>query len=240
MNVHTTYQAWTYADVRARVIEAAETLMMSPAALGPRMLGSMSEMFSEYLDDYRRGEPTRIKRVPAAGALSRMEETWTWINAWLNEKDRKLVYDYGFIASRKGHTLAKWCERNGWIKRTFERAVNRCCQRIADNLNRKHAIRLTMPVDPVSQNQSEHASTEVASDNRALVKRTPYHRADGAIPVHIPGTEADIAKHIEKVNQQRREEAERRRKEAIRKAEETARLEAKCAERAAKRKREAA
>lgn len=233
MTIHVTYQAWTYDAVRARIVEAAETLLMSPAALGPRMMGSMSELFDEYLDDYRRGEPTRIKRVPAPGALSRMEETWTWINTWLSEKDRKLVYDYGFITTRKGLTLAKWCDRNGWVKRTFERAVNRCCQQIADNLNRNHATRLTTPVDDVSQNQSERVSTEVASDSRAQVKRTPYHRADDAIPVHIHGSEAEIAKHIEKVNKQRREEAERQRQAALRKAEEAARL-------AAKRKKEAA
>lgn len=51
-----------------------------------------------------------------------------------------------------------------------------------------------------------------------------YHRADDATPTHTPGSEADIAKHIEKVNQQRREEAERQRKAALKRAEEEAKL----------------
>lgn len=240
MNIHVTYAVWTYADVRARIIEAAETLVMHPAALGPRMQGSMSDLFNEYRDDYRRGEATPYRRVPSPGALARMEETWSWINTWLDEQQRKLVYEYGFLMTRKGITIAGWCERNGWIRRTFERAVNRACQRIADNLNRKHQVRLTMPVDRVSQNGAEHAPFEVASDNRAPVRRRAYHRADDAIPIHLPGSEAEVAKHIEKVNLERRQEAERQRKAALKRAEEAARLAAKIAERKRKKQEKAA
>lgn len=239
MTIHVTYEAWTYSHVKARIIEAAETLMLTAPDRGPGFAGLMGDIVREVAESYGYGS-TSIRRIPSPGALQRMEETWAWINTYLDEADRRLVYDYGYLMTRKGLTITKWCERNGWIKRTFERAVNRACQRIADNLNRNLVIRLTVPVDLVSQNQSEHASTEVASDNRALVKRTPYHRADDAIPVHIPGTEAEIAKYIEKVNKQRREEAERRRQEALRKAEDAERLAVKCAERAARRKREAA
>lgn len=222
MTIHVTYQAWTYEMVRERIIEAADTLMMNPAAFGPRLVGM--SLFGEYKDDYLRGEGTRIRRTPSAHALAEMEETWKWINDWLPEKDRKLVYDYGFITSRKGLTLGVWCERNGWIRRTFERAVARCCQRIADNLNRKHQVRLTTPFDVLSQIKAKHASFEVASDSRAPVKPKLYHRADDATPTHTHGTEAEIAQHIEKVNKQRRDEAERQRKAALKRAEEEARL----------------
>ncbi|WP_144223452.1 hypothetical protein [Mesorhizobium amorphae] len=222
MTIHVTYQAWTYEMVRERIIEAAETLLLNPASYGPRLIGMA--LFGEYKDEYLRGEGTRVRRTPSAHALAEMEETWSWINDWLPEKDRKLVYDYGFIMSRKGLTLKVWCERNGWIKRTFERAVSRCCQRIADELNRKYHVRLTMPFDALSQIRAKHASFEVASDSRAPVKPKLYHRADDATPTHTPGSEADIAKHIEKVNQQRREEAERQRKAALTRAEEEAKL----------------
>lgn len=222
MTIHVTYQAWTYEMVRDRIIEAAETLLMNPANIGPRLVGMA--LFGEYKDDYLRGEGTRIRSAPTAHALAEMEETWQWINDWLPEKDRKLVYDYGFIMSRKGLTLGVWCERNGWIRRTFERAVARCCQRIADNLNRKHQVRLTMPFDVLSQIRAKHASFEVASDSRAPVKPKLYHRADDATPTHTHGTEAEIAQHIEKVNKKRRDEAERQRKAALKRAEEEARL----------------
>lgn len=239
MTIHITYAAWTYDAVRERVIEAAETLMMGEADRGPGYAGLMGEVVREVAESYGYGI-AGFRRVPTAGALARMEETWTWINSWLEEKDRRLVYEYGFIMTRKGLTITKWCERNGWIKRTFERAVNRACQRIADNLNRNHAIRLTTDIDAVSQITDELASFEVASDNRAPVKPLPYHRADDARPIHIPGTEAEIAKHIEKVNKQRRAEAECQRKAALRKAEDAARLAAKCAERQARKREKAA
>lgn len=233
-----TYAVWTYDAVRAQIIEAAETLMMGEPDRGPGFAGLMGDVVREVAESYGYGSAA-YRRIPSPGALSRMEEAWTWINTYLDEPDRRLVYEYGFIMTRKGLTLTRWCEKNGWIKRTFERAVNRCCQRIADNLNRKHAIRLTAQIDAVSQDQAEQSSFEVASDNRASVKRQPYHRADGAKPIHIPGTEAEIAKHIEKVNKERREEAKRQREAAIKRRVEEARLAAQLAERA-KRKREQA
>lgn len=239
MTIHVTYEAWTYSHVKARIIEAAETLMLTAPDRGPGFAGLMGDIVREVSESYGYGS-TSIRRIPSPGALQRMEETWAWINTYLDEADRRLVYDYGFLMTRKGLTITKWCERNGWIKRTFERAVNRACQRIADNLNRNRVIRLTMPVDLVSQIEAETALTEVASDNRALVKPKHYYRADDAIPVHIQGSEAEIAKHIEKVNKQRREEAERRRKAALRKAEDEAKLAAAVKEREAKRRQKQA
>lgn len=175
------YEEWTAQAVRDRVIEAADTLMMSPSALGPRMIGSMSDVFSEYVDDYRRGEASRLRRVPAPGALTRMEETWTWINGCLDERSRKLLYDYGFLKTRKGMYLARYLERNSLIRRTFERRVLKACQQIADNLNRLHAVRFTVPLDAVSQNGPEIDPTTVSS-----VTYAQWDRADGAKPQHLP------------------------------------------------------
>lgn len=205
MTIHVSYRIWTPEHVRDRIVEAAETLILNPIALGPRMAGAMSEVVRVASESYGYGS-TSYRRVPSAGALSRMEETWAWINDWLNEQDRKLMYDYGFIKTRKGLTLARWCEENGWIKRTFDRAVIRCCQRIADELNQKHAIRLTTPFDGVSQIRSGYASFEVASDSRAPVKHKLYHRAAGAIPKHVDDPEQmrESAKAIEKSNRRLR------------------------------------
>lgn len=230
MNIHIGYSTWTYSDVRARIIEAADTLMMGEPDRGPGFAGLMGDVVREVAEGYGYDLAT-YKRVPSPGAIMRMEETWRWINTWLKEDDRRLCYEYGFIMTRKGHTIAGWCERNGWIKRTFERAVNRACQRVADELNRKYEVRLTADIDAVSQITAKSTPFEVVSDNRAPVRRKDYHRADDAKPTHSPGSEAEIIKHIEKVNHDRRQDAERARKAALRKAEEAARLAEKCRQR---------
>lgn len=175
-----TYEAWTPQQIRDRVVEAAETLLASPAALGPRMTGSMADVFGQYVDDYQRGEPTRIRRIPAAGALSRMEETWTWINTFLDERGRKTLYDYGFLKSRKGMYLARYLERNGIVRRTFERQVLKACQSIADNLNRLCRVRLTAALDGVSQITEEMNPETVSS-----VKYASHWRAPDAKPQHL-------------------------------------------------------
>jgi len=160
------YQAWTYEAVRDRVIEAAQTLLASPAALGPRMSqGAFSDMVSAVIaTEYDRAPSYR--RVISAGALSRMEQTWAWINSYLDEADRKLVYDYGFIKSRKGVYLERYLEKNDMVRRTFERKIQRACQLIANNLNRLYSVRLTMTLDDVSQNEVDTASTTVSSESR--------------------------------------------------------------------------
>jgi hypothetical protein len=159
---------WSADQVKARIIEAAETLVASPAALGPRMSGgAFSEMVAAHIATEYDSAPS-YRRMPTAGALSRMEETWTWINSYLGEADRKLIYDYGFIKSRKGMFLEQYLSRNEMVRRTFERKINKCCQTIALALNRKHLVRLGNPVDSVSQNHVEQQSSKVTSEKYAM------------------------------------------------------------------------
>jgi hypothetical protein len=160
------FHDWTFEQVKQRVIEAADTLSASPAALGPRMQnGAFGEIVSAVIaTEYDRAPAYR--RIISAAALTRMEETWTWINRYLKEDERKLVYDYGFIKSRKGMFLDRYLEQNDMVRRTFERRIRRYCQIIADNLNQMHRARLTITLDAVSQKGVEQASTTVSSDKR--------------------------------------------------------------------------
>jgi hypothetical protein len=192
---------WTYEQVRARIIEAAETLAASPAALGPRMSqGAFSEMVSAVIaTEYDRAPSYR--RVITAGALSRMEETWTWINSYLEEEDRKLVYDYGFIKSRKGMFLDQYLSKNEMVRRTFERKINRSCQVIALALNRKHLVRLGIPLDGVSQNSVETSPTKVSSEKYAThwIASDGKPHVDPALPLERAIDPRDIrARHSDR------------------------------------------
>lgn len=160
------YQAWSYEDVRARVIEMAETLLRLPPVRGPKVFGNaMPETVREMWKD---AAPVNgsLRILPSAGSIGRMEECSDWINTYLDEGGRRLLYDYGFTKTRKGLYLEQYLERNDLVRRTFERKIRRYCQAIADNLNRKLAIRLTMPLDGVSQIIIEEASTTVSSESR--------------------------------------------------------------------------
>jgi hypothetical protein len=179
-----TFEDWTYEQVRDRITEAAETLLASPKALGPRMaLGSMSDVVRDAMEGYGYSGVS-VRRVIPPGAISRMEETWTWINTYLGEEGRKLVYDYGFIKTRKGMYLDAYLKKNDILRRTFERKIQKHCQTIADNLNRLYRVRFTMPVDDVSQNAVEHTSTTVSSEKCATHWVAPdgKPRVDPALP----------------------------------------------------------
>jgi hypothetical protein len=187
------FQDWTYEAVRARIVEAAETLLATPASLGPRMAGgAMGDVVREIGESYGYGS-AGYRRVLAPGALSRMEECWTWINTHLGETDRKLVYDYSFIKTRKGMYLERYLERNDMVRRTFERKINRCCQTIALALNRKHLVRFDNPVDIVSQNSIELPSTTVMSEKCA----THWIAPDGKPQIDPALAETRVINHRE-------------------------------------------
>jgi hypothetical protein len=69
MNIHIGYSTWEYADVRARIIEAADTLMMGEPDRGPGYAGLMGDVVREAHEAYGYGSFT-FKRIPSPGALS--------------------------------------------------------------------------------------------------------------------------------------------------------------------------
>lgn len=160
------FTAWTFEAIRERIVEAALTLRASPAALGPRMKsGSMRDIVEEWAA-YGAEEEKPRRLPPTAQALSRMEETWGWINSFLAEAQRKFVYDYGFIKTRRGRTINAYIKRLGISRSTFDRQIREYCQIIADSLNQKCLVRLTVPMDGLTKNHLESGSLTVSSDNR--------------------------------------------------------------------------
>lgn len=80
-----------------------------------------------------------------------MYEVWDWVNTYLNEDQRKRVYEYAFIKTRKGIYLEQYLQKIGISRRTFDRRIEADCQRIADALNQKRRVRLTVAFDDVTQ-----------------------------------------------------------------------------------------
>lgn len=202
-----TYQDWTYQIVRDRVVEAVDTARTLPEG-GP---ASRSGFWPQYVGLY--ASDMRVRRIPSPGALTRMEETWAWINGMLNEDSRRILYDYADVKSTKGKTIQRFCENNGWIKDTFERAVRDACQLIANELNRKQKVRLTMALDDVRQNLVHEEPDQIG---HSAPKRQPLAAMTlDAKPSHDPSPEYadEFARHLAEVNKQRRLEAERRRRE---------------------------
>jgi hypothetical protein len=197
------FAEWTYEQVRAQIIEGALTLRASPAALGPRMgLGAMSDIVREMMEGYGYNETT-VRRIPSAGAISRMYQTWDWINTYLNEEGRKLVYDYAFVKTRKGVYFDAYLKKIDMSRRTFERRIAAHCQQIADNLNQKHRVRLTVAFDDVTQIALKDTSITVASKSCATDWR------DDEVTGQKEQVRADVLAHANWRNERRRQLLER-------------------------------
>ncbi|MEF0939617.1 DUF6362 family protein [Rhizobium sp. BR 362] len=197
------FAEWTYEQVRAQIIEAAYTLRASPGDLGPRLAsGAMSDVVRDMMEAYGYQE-AKAPRIPSAGAISRMYEVWDWVNTYLNEEQRKRVYEYAFIKTRKGIYLDRYLRKIDISRRTFERRIQFDCQRIADALNQKHRVRLTVTFDEVTQIAVEDTSITVASKNCATDWR------DDEVTGQKAQVRADVLAHAHWRNERRRQLLER-------------------------------
>ena len=160
----TVFAEWTHDQVKAQIIEAADTLRSSPADAGPGLkTGAMASVLHDMVGAFGESEQNVRRAPPSAGAISRMYQVWDWINVYLDEDARKLVYEYSFIKTRKGIYIEAYLRTIDMSRSTFERRIQSHCQQIADNLNQKHQIRLTVTLDGVTETDVKHASTTVAS-----------------------------------------------------------------------------
>lgn len=197
------FAEWTYEQVRAQIIEAAYTLRASPGDLGPRLRGgAMSDVVRDMTEAYGYGE-AKAPRIPTAGAISRMYETWDWVNAYLNEESRKRVYEYAFIKTRKGIYLDAYLKKIDMSRSTFERRIQSDCQCIANNLNQKHRVRLTVALDAVTEIDLKPKSITVASKNCATDWR------DVEVTGQKEQVRADVLAHAHWRNERRRQLIER-------------------------------
>ncbi|MGX9145920.1 hypothetical protein [Mesorhizobium sp. 128a] len=196
--------AWTAKAVEYRVLDAAETLMLSPNTY----IGGGGNGWPDYIPHYPRAMKVKIR--PSPGALTKMMETWGWINALPSESDRKLLYAWAWTKTRKGRFLDDFASREGIKTRTLRYAITRICQGIADQLQQRQVPCFEQAVDDVAEIEPETASQTVSSGNSGTT-------SDGLITAYIePGakprfpTPAEIealAKRLAKANKLRAKKA---------------------------------
>lgn len=174
------YEAWTHKDIEARVLEAAETLMLMP---GVKMPASVQAIWREYKDDYGK-EKTHYRRRPEAAAIDRMYETWEWVNALNTEADRKLLYGWAYVKTRRGMKLSRFASENLMNDRKLKRKIDELCQCIANERNRLYLVRFTDGLDVVSEN--DHNSHQQTVSSESCVRGANHFMTPDAKPRNIP------------------------------------------------------
>lgn len=136
-------ELWTAGEVRKRINEAAETALKLPNVKMPGW--AEPSMWGEYQDGYAKPTRTRLSRQkPDGRVLDEMEETWSWINTWLTEDERHLVYQFSWTKARKGFKLWKLARRLNLSDSGLWRAMDDICAKIAENLNKSLIPHLTL------------------------------------------------------------------------------------------------
>ncbi len=160
MSTGTDEHAWTAKQVEHRLLEAAETLIICPRARGPRSYGNAMPEPVRRANEAYADDRTRVRRQPSAGALDRMEECWTWINALKDPQDRQLVYRWARAKIGRGRSLKIFAMEEGMSDRTLRREISRLCKHIADQLNNEGVAVLSQPIENrlIEEDQSSTAS----------------------------------------------------------------------------------
>ena len=171
---------WIPKDVEDRILEAAETIMLCPPARGPQQHGNaMPEPVRRLFQD---AAPTRtkVKILPEAAAIDRMEETWEWINE-LAEEDRKIIYNWSYIKVRRRRYVKQVIAALGYSDRTFYRRLRRILADITENLNKNHAVQLTMAQNEPILRANHISSPEACSPFRQRLDGRRRAAADGSV-----------------------------------------------------------
>lgn len=190
--------SWTAKAVEHRVLEAAETLMLTP-----NTYVGCGNAWPEYIPHYPR--QMRIRVRPSPGALTRMAETWGWINAHPVESDRRLLYAWAWQKTKRGRFLNDFAAREGINSRTLRRQITRICQDIADRLMQAGIACLDRVVDDVSEMEPETPSETVPSQRYANHMMAPGAKPRYPTPEEIEALE----RRIMKANRRRRRQAKR-------------------------------
>lgn len=172
--------------------------------LTPNVGGSGASSWPEYIPHYPRAMKIRIR--PSPGALSRMTETWGWINAHPIEENRRLLYAWAWQKTKRGRFLNDFASREGINSKTLRRQITRICQAIADYLSQANVPCFESGVDEVSEITAETASETVSSEKSGTTPEGGIvaYMEPGAKPRYPTPAEIEVLrKRLEKQNRRR-------------------------------------
>ncbi len=206
------YGAWTWKAVEGRIIEMADTLRLTPSVSGPaNFVTLMPEVVREQTESYGYSSAGYLNRA-SPGALDRMVECWGWVNTYLGEADRKLLYAWSWVKVRKGMKIGRFAYENDMENRILRRQITKCCQIIANNLNQNMLVRLNSDDCALSENQPENDQSDVTS--KKCERNAPHWMAPDARPIlDLDSPElAELTQRLDEANRRREREARRRAK----------------------------
>ena len=160
------FQDWTAKIVEARLLEAMQTHLLLPKVHGPREFGNaMPEIVREKWKDAAPSKTQYRKRLEP-DAITRMEECWAWTSAMIDGGDRIFIDEWARLKISKGRRLKEISGNDTAVAKSINRRKHRVCSMIANELNRKWAVRLNSGDCSLSEIGAPIASSTVTSDKR--------------------------------------------------------------------------
>lgn len=174
-------------SMKDHCIEAVETFRGLRIRVGP---SSKSGFWPEFQFDRTKDyapDTTRIIRLPTAIEIQHAEQFTGWVNTYLDEQERKDIWQWGTLKVLPHRTIRGYCEKIGLREHEYRRQINRIFQKLAFTVSGNSAVLCSLSVD-----DNENTGENRASSGRiARVKGIEVYRPDEARPEHLP----DSAQH---------------------------------------------
>lgn len=217
---------WTAEIVRARFVEAADTVDRLPA----RIMSGRSGVWPAYVHSFEDMTGWGSRRLaeeremwerrlpPGAAAISRSEEVTDWVCRLIDDPVRRRIVLTWSWCRMSGHPFARACRREGWVRLTAYRRLGDVFAHIAARL-RLESVVVRLPDEKwLIQDGADMACIGGTLD--AVGANEPPPHATAAFltadrPVDMlmsPQAIADFEKFLTRTNRRRARERERRRK----------------------------
>lgn len=188
-------------------LDAYRTMLADPARIGPKAYGNN---WPEVWDEYRRGEPTPLKRpLPDAKAIARADRFFSIMNEALDESARKQVIEWLRIKNSVHSTIRGFCEKNGLLEHQYRSRIDKLFQDIADCWKMNPASRLDRNVEVGTENDD-------TEQNRAPLPKAPPYAKIGDWKLQDLPNSADRQSLIKNLLRKQRKREQARRQETAR------------------------
>lgn len=150
----------TITELKDRCLEAHNTFSRMQVRVGPSGYSAYwPEMPWVWGDDKQKlHRPLRF--VPSAATITRANEFSGWVNANLNEEQRKLIREWAHLKTSKNATIRGYCKKIGILEHNYRRRIDEIFQMLLFTVYGISTVRRSPDVDDARKIEQTRAGSE--------------------------------------------------------------------------------
>lgn len=150
----------TIPEMKDRCIEAAETFRKMQVAVGPTKYAAYWPEMPWVWGDDKQKLHRPLKWVPTSSMIARAEQFAGWVNAGLDEEDRKTLHQWAALKTSRNATIRGYCKRIGLLEHNYRRKIDEVFERLTFTVFGNLALSCSSGVDDDAKSGENGAPSE--------------------------------------------------------------------------------